>query len=143
MDENKMTELNRAIRGMWDSLTDEQKEKAKKCQNMDELMLLAGRLGIELPDEMLDTVAGGRARLLPGGGYEPRKAGANSVALWCPFCRIRQTVIEYKGTPTHRMFRCPSNGRAFFIDRITEDIIDENGEHWCGPQGRDSVYYSC
>ena len=59
MDENKTTELNRALKGMWDSLTDEQKEKANACESMDELTALAGREGIELPDEALDAVSGG------------------------------------------------------------------------------------
>ena len=38
MEENKMNELNKALAGMWDSLTDEQKEKAKECNSVDELM---------------------------------------------------------------------------------------------------------
>ncbi len=57
--ENKTTELNEALKGMWDSLTEEQKEKAKECKSMDELMALAGRMGVELPDELLENVAGG------------------------------------------------------------------------------------
>ena len=58
--ENKVNELNEALKGMWDSLTDEQKEKAKECKSMDELTELAAKFGVELPDEMLETVAGGR-----------------------------------------------------------------------------------
>ncbi len=60
MDENITTdELNEALKGLWGSLTDEQKEKAKECKNMDELAALAGKLGVELPDELLNSVAGG------------------------------------------------------------------------------------
>ena len=55
MDE-KMDEIMKAI---FDDLTDEQKEKAKQCKTMDELMALAGEWGIELPDEALDHVNGG------------------------------------------------------------------------------------
>ena len=51
--------LNAAVRGICDSLSDEQKEKAKVCKTMDELKTLAGEEGIELPDEVLDAVAGG------------------------------------------------------------------------------------
>ena len=51
--------LAEALQGIWDSLTDEQKEKAKACKTMDELTVLAGKEGIELPDELLDAVAGG------------------------------------------------------------------------------------
>ncbi len=60
MDETRTTELNKALEGMWDSLTDEQKEQAKACETLDELMALAGREGIELPDELLEEVAGGK-----------------------------------------------------------------------------------
>lgn len=51
--------LTEALKGVWDSLTDEQKEKAKECKTPEELTALAGKAGIELPDEVLDAVAGG------------------------------------------------------------------------------------
>jgi hypothetical protein len=54
--DNKHAEL---LSGVWDSLTDEQKEKAKACESVDDLIKLAGEEGIELPDEILDAVAGG------------------------------------------------------------------------------------
>ena len=60
MDE-KMQEI---LKGIFDNLTDEQKEKAKACKNQDELMKLAGEWGIELPDEALDAVSGGCKDLL-------------------------------------------------------------------------------
>ncbi len=61
MSENKTInpKLEAALKGIWDSLTDEQKEKAKNCKTMDELTALAAKEGIELPDEVLDAVAGG------------------------------------------------------------------------------------
>ncbi len=74
MDENNnASKLNETLKGLWDSLTEEQKEKAKACKTMDELTALAGSMGVELPDEMrlienagmllnddeLDKVAGG------------------------------------------------------------------------------------
>ncbi len=65
MDEKKNAELKKALEGMWNSLTDEQKEKAKACKTMDELMLLAGKEGIELPDEALDQVSGGLIMMIP------------------------------------------------------------------------------
>ncbi len=55
--ENK--ELNKLLEELWDSLTDEQKEKAKSCKSIDEFMKLTGEEKIELPDEMLDAVSGG------------------------------------------------------------------------------------
>ncbi len=51
--------LNDALKGIYDSLSDELKEKAKACKTMDELTALADKEGIELPDEVLDAVAGG------------------------------------------------------------------------------------
>ena len=40
-------------------LTEEQKEKAKACKTPEELMVFWGKLGVALPDELLDAVAGG------------------------------------------------------------------------------------
>ncbi len=51
--------LQAALKGVYDNLSDELKEKAKACKTMEELMVLAGKEGIELPDEALDAVAGG------------------------------------------------------------------------------------
>ena len=59
MNKNIDPKLNEALKGIYDSLTDEQKEKAKACKSMDEMMALAGEWGVELPDEALDAVAGG------------------------------------------------------------------------------------
>ncbi len=71
MDENKTSELNKALEGVWDcladetveeiwrSLTDDQKAKARDCRSMDELTELAAKEGVELSDEMLDAIAGG------------------------------------------------------------------------------------
>ena len=56
MDNEKLNEL---LVNVWDSLTDEQKAKAKACKTPDELLKLAGEEGIELPDELLDAAAGG------------------------------------------------------------------------------------
>ena len=50
---------NELLKGIFDSLTDEQKEKETTCKNSDELNTCLGELGVALPDELLDTVAGG------------------------------------------------------------------------------------
>ena len=49
--------LNEMIDELWDSLTDEQKAKAKECKTVEELVELAGREMIELPDELLEAVS--------------------------------------------------------------------------------------
>lgn len=51
--------MNEKMKAIYDNLSDELKEKAKACKTMDELMELAAKEGIELPDEVLDSVAGG------------------------------------------------------------------------------------
>ena len=51
--------MKKLIEGIYESLTDEQKEKAKACKTTEELMEFAGNEGLELPDEMLDSVSGG------------------------------------------------------------------------------------
>ena len=47
------------LKSLCDSLTDEQKEKAKDCASAEELVELAGIEGIELPDEVLEEISGG------------------------------------------------------------------------------------
>ena len=51
--------MNAVLKGIYDSLTDEQKEKAKACKTMEELAKMAAEEGIELSDVVLDAVAGG------------------------------------------------------------------------------------
>ncbi len=56
MDDRKLNELlNKALA----SLNDEQKEKAKTCKTAKELIDFLTESGAELPDELLDKVAGG------------------------------------------------------------------------------------
>ena len=56
MENEKLAEV---LAGLSDSMTEEQKEKAAACKTVEEMMALAAREGIELPDEVLDAVAGG------------------------------------------------------------------------------------
>ena len=57
---NNMDEKMKAtIKGIYDNLSDDLKEKVKACKTMEEVMELAGKEGIELPDEVVDAVAGG------------------------------------------------------------------------------------
>ena len=51
--------LKKELLEIYDSLSDEQREKAKECKTMEEVSDFAAEEGIELPDEMLDDVAGG------------------------------------------------------------------------------------
>ena len=84
MEKEKLDELQG---GIYESLTEEQKEKVKACQTPEELIALAGEEGIELPDEALDAVTGGYVCLwrgiwrvvddktdqFIGGGYDTRQ----------------------------------------------------------------------
>ena len=60
MDEKKAE----ILKGIYEKLTVEQREKAKSCKSMDELMKLLGEWDIELPDDLLDIVAGGLSEVL-------------------------------------------------------------------------------
>ena len=62
--------LKKELLEIYDSLTDEQKEKVKECKTMEEVSAFAAEEGIELPDEMLDDVAGGYIFVNNSGGYE-------------------------------------------------------------------------
>ena len=44
---------------IYNSMSDEQKQKALKCETTDEFLVLAGEEGIPLPDEMLEQTVGG------------------------------------------------------------------------------------
>ena len=54
--------MNDVLKGIYESLTEEQKEKAKDLKTVEEMTEFAAKEGIELPDEMLDSVAGGWAQ---------------------------------------------------------------------------------
>ena len=51
--------MNSVLKGIYDSLTEEQKEKAKDLKTVEEMTEFAAKEGIELPDDMLNAVAGG------------------------------------------------------------------------------------
>ena len=48
-----------AVKDIWNSLSDEQKEKAKACKDEKELFAVLKENSAALPDEALDNVAGG------------------------------------------------------------------------------------
>ena len=54
-----MDEKQRNHERYFENLTDEQKEKAKSCKSVDELMKLAGEWGFELPDDLSGMITGG------------------------------------------------------------------------------------
>ena len=58
--ENENEKLQEIVEKLLESFTEEQKAKAAECETLDDLVKLAGDEGIELPEELLDDVAGGR-----------------------------------------------------------------------------------
>ncbi len=60
--------LNATLEELWDSLTDEQKEKARACKTVEELAELAGEEKIELPDDILEAVSFGGVFIPPSSG---------------------------------------------------------------------------
>ncbi|MBQ9458626.1 MAG: hypothetical protein IJU66_01675 [Oscillospiraceae bacterium] len=125
MEENKQAnEMNEALKGMWDSLTDEQREKAKECKSMDELMRLAGKLGVELPDEMLEGVAGGWFHF----GWGGDSGGYNSGTLVCPICGSEGPagVDHIDGIGDVQKCHCPHCGDIY--KAIDGCWYDKNGK---------------
>jgi len=55
--ENK--NLSEQMAEILSGLTDEQKEKVKACVGLDEITACLSEMGLALPDELLDAVAGG------------------------------------------------------------------------------------
>ena len=53
-------DMQEKLKSIFDSLTDEQKEKAKACTSAEELVKFAGEEGIELPDDVLEEISGGK-----------------------------------------------------------------------------------
>ena len=107
MEENKnVTEI---LKEIYDSLTDEQKEKAKKCKTMDEFVKLASEEGIELPDEALDAVAGGVSF-----GEEEKRCSEcgrrlpnNSSSSICAICRKSASESSRDEGHLPKFFRDP------------------------------------
>ena len=75
--------MEKALKAFFDQLTDEQKEKSKECKTVEELMDFAKKEGIELSDEPLSSIAGGRVNddlkelalsrgFLTSPGFDPR-----------------------------------------------------------------------
>ena len=65
MEENRFNEmLSEVLAG----LTDEQKTKVAGCKDNNEVLELLGKMGIALPDELLDSAAGGFVWKNPGLG---------------------------------------------------------------------------
>lgn len=126
MDNNRINELNRVLAEIWDSLTDEQKARAKQCGSIDELTALAGEIGIELPNEILDAVAGGIPLI-----------GGNNNA-YCPYCGgyhivpdpadITITPKGGGGTLQVRAYTCSNKSKPFYYYESKKQYYDNNFE---------------
>ena len=57
MDEKK---LNGQLKAAVDTLSEEQKKKAAACETVQDLIAFLTEAGVELPDELLDAVSGGK-----------------------------------------------------------------------------------
>ena len=58
----EINDMNAEIRKFIDSMTEEQKELARKCKTPEEFMKLAQSEMIELSDEQLEMIAGGEKK---------------------------------------------------------------------------------
>ena len=86
MENEKANEL---IKGILDSLTDEQKQKAADCKDTDELLQKLSGEGEDLPDELLDAVAGGTKPMF----YKY----THQIWYQCPECRFWMEAEKLKG----------------------------------------------
>ena len=113
MNENKSIDpkLADALKGIYDSLTDEQKEKAKACKDMNELTALLGQMGVELPDELLDAVAGGYIHYSWWGGWEIIEDSTGAVLArvsdnasnhWDAKGHVKYAALNMGHSPTQR-----------------------------------------
>ncbi len=87
--------LIEAMKGMYDNLTDVQKEKWNACKTEEEFIKFMSDEGIELPDEFVGVVSGGNnseipsifehtkalMREIPGGGTMPPRLSAEMISL--------------------------------------------------------------
>lgn len=115
MNENKTIDpkLEAALKGIYDSLTDEQKEKAKACKTWDELTQLAGKEGVELPDELLDAIAG---------GYIYHWGIHNSLGWY--------VIDDYSGLPIHTtQYRGVAEQWASSSDNSLNEISKEEWDY--------------
>ena len=89
-------------------LTEEQIEKVKKCKNVEELLALAKKEGLELNDEQLAAVNGGSC--FPS-------QNKNAVCHWCnsdnvevtgAFHDVKTGGIHYKCRDCGRSWNAPS-----------------------------------
>lgn len=78
MENNKNYEQFNAL---LNGLNDEQKKKVNACKNVNELMSLLSELGIALPDELLDNIA--------GGNNQGELEFIYKMSLWDEVCRQR------------------------------------------------------
>ena len=76
MDKSKMVEL---LRETLNSLSPEQQEKLKNCSSPKEAMKILVEDGKELPDELLDAMAGGNT----DGTEKCPKCGSTNVVYLC------------------------------------------------------------
>lgn len=60
--------INEMLKEVLSGLTDEQKAKAAECKDEGALCELLGKMGVALPDELLDGAAGGFVWQNPGLG---------------------------------------------------------------------------
>ena len=52
-------DVEKILKEMYGSFTDEQKEKVKSCKTADDFMKFAEKEGLEIPDDLAAAVAGG------------------------------------------------------------------------------------
>ena len=109
MSENK--NLHEQMAELLNGLNDEQKEKAKQCKTVDELMSLLGELDIALPDELLDAVSGGGNVYTKEEALEWRKCAIEMKIL----LGGRGYVEQYSSRMVPKDGSCPFCGSGYVV----------------------------
>ena len=108
--ENK--DLSEQMAEILSGLTDEQKEKAMACKTAGELAACLGELGVALPDELLDEVAGGDEQsewIIKAMNYEWGPPTYNKYPTAdgsCPFCGKPKTYMYRMETGFYQCAYC-------------------------------------
>ncbi|MBQ7699270.1 MAG: hypothetical protein IJT49_02885 [Clostridia bacterium] len=88
--------LNEALKGVLDSLTDEQKKKAKECKTKEEFIRFADEEGVELPAEALDKISGGYHRQVKDAILRCKRCDAEKYSSELEYGYCRDCLKEMK-----------------------------------------------
>ena len=109
--------LNELLKGVFDSLTDEQKQKAADCKTVEELTACLSKMDVSLPDELLDAAAGGSR-------FHCQPHFTTQTLYKCSACRWWTESTELR----KRNWSCPHCNR--YVDISTAEKEEKYVQTW-------------